>query len=343
MKAQLNVFLGYACNFSCAYCLQEMDAPDAVRRSHPVEPFIARVVPFVRDHGVRRVDYWGGEPLLYWDRIAAIHSAFVEAGIAFEFVRITTNGSLLGPEHVDRLNEWGMHVVVSDHGAFGQPNWDMVRRLRRSSVSFLFTAESPHIWPLFEKLERLEEKYGRSFWPYAHWVRATQGCDPRYRFTPETLERHVEHLWELARLRLAGHRHARIFFDGHLEEWRAGLARAQEPVEPLCHGHDHLSVDLAGNRYACHHGVKTGYRTGNLFEGSGPRDEAERAALDHAWRWVRSEDCRACPIRSWCRGNCHLSQTHEIDCRLSREKHRVFAWLDAQENGPSDRNRIQVP
>ena len=49
---------------------------------------------------------------------------------------------------------------------------------------------------------------------------------------------------------------------------------------------------------------------------------------DHAWRWVRSAECRACPIRSWCRGNCHLSQTHELDCRLSREKHRVFAWLD---------------
>ena len=94
----LNIFLGYACNFSCSYCLQELDAPDAVRRRHSIEPFIERVVPFVREKGIKRIDYWGGEPLLYWREISAIHTAFERAGLAFDFVRITTNGSLLAPD-----------------------------------------------------------------------------------------------------------------------------------------------------------------------------------------------------------------------------------------------------
>jgi len=144
-------------------------------------------------------------------------------------------------------------------------------------------------------------------------------------------------------MRLAGHRHASLFFDGHLDEWRRGLARAADPVEPLCHSASHLSVDLAGNRYACHHSVKRSFRTGHLFDETGPRDQGEQEALDHSWRWVRSAECQACPVRSWCRGNCHLSQTHELDCRLSREKHRVFAWLDQQENGALPRNQIKVP
>ena len=176
----LNIFLGYACNFSCSYCLQELDAPDAVRRRHPIEPFIERVVPFVREKGLRRIDYWGGEPLLYWREISAIHAAFERAGLAFDFVRITTNGSLLAPDFVGPMNDWSFYVVVSDHGEFGHPAWDMVRRLKRSSISFLFTAETPVIWPLFEKLDRLEAEYGRPFWPYAHWVRTTRGCAPRY-------------------------------------------------------------------------------------------------------------------------------------------------------------------
>ena len=74
-----------------------------------------------------------------------------------------------------------------------------------------------------------------------------------------------------------------------------------------------------------------------------PKGSLEKAALDHAWRWMKSAECQACPVRSWCRGNCHLSQTHELDCRLSREKHRVFAWLDEQENGALARNQIKVP
>jgi radical SAM protein with 4Fe4S-binding SPASM domain len=338
----LNIFLGYACNFSCKYCLQEMEAPDAVRRRHPVEPFIERVVPFVQDHGVKRISYWGGEPLLYWDTIKDIHAAFERAGIAFDFVRMSTNGSLLTTDHVGPLNDWNVHVVISDHGRFGQPDWNMVRRLRRSSISFLFSGAAPEIWPFFARLADLERTYDRPFWPYAHWVRATRGCDPQYWFTPATLERHISHLWELAYLRRRGHRHASSLFEGHLDEWRRGLTRAAGPVEPLCHGRDHLSVDLMGNRYACHHSVMGRYRTGHLFDGTGPRDDGERRAVDHAWQFARSTECRACPVRSWCRGNCHLSQTHEIDCRLSREKHQVLAWLDKLENGPLPRNQIEV-
>lgn len=326
----LNIFLGYACNFSCSYCLQEMDAPDAVRKRHPVQPFIEQVVPFVKELGIRRIDYWGGEPFLYWDEIAAIHRAFQKEKLEFDFVRITTNGSLLKPDFVGPLNDWNFYVVVSDHGEFGQPNWDMVRRLRKSSVSFLFTHESQYIWPLFEKLERLEAQFDRPFWPYAHWVRATKGCAPKHYFTHDSLDRHVEHLWELARMRVAGHRHATWFFQGHMDDWRAGMNKTGT-VEPLCHSAGHLSVDLAGNRYACHHSVKRELRTEHLFNRTGPRDASEKAAIDYAWRWVRSAECSSCSLRTWCRGNCHLSQTHEIDCRLSKEKHKVFSWIAEQE------------
>lgn len=326
----LNIFLGYACNFSCSYCLQELDAPDASRKKHPVEPFIESVVPFVKKNGIKRIDYWGGEPFLYWDQIEAIHTAFEKESVEFDFVRITTNGSLLKPEHIKKLNDWRFYVVVSDHGKFGQPNWKLVSQLKKSSISFLFSAEDPYIWPLFEKIEQLEQDYQRTFWPYAHWVRATSGCQPKYYFTQDALDIHVQHLWQLAKLRVMGDRHSTNFFEGHIKEWRAGIAKTG-PIEPLCHGNSHLSVDLLGNRYACHHSVKTTFRTGHLFKDSGPSDLNEKNALDHAWRWVKSSECSSCAIRSWCRGNCHISNTHEIDCRLSKEKHRIFSWIDENE------------
>ena len=337
----LNVFLGYACNFRCGYCLQSPGAATAERRKHDTGRFARRIVPLVRQWGIREIAYWGGEPLLYWRHIVAIHEALLAAGLAFDSVKVVTNGSLLEDRHVEALNRWGAFVVVSQHEAYGEPRWQQVARLERSSLSFLFRHGELYAWDWFDRLDALEQRWGRPFWPYAHWARATDGCDASFYLTHDDLDRHVPHLRELARLRLAGHRHASTVFEGHLRDWRQKLAPGGDAV-PMCHGPHHLSVDLDGNRYGCHHSVRSDLRTGNLFAHEDPTPETA-AALDHVARFVGSAECRACPIRSWCRGNCHLSNTHDVDCRLSKEKHRVLAWLDAQENGPSDRNRIRVP
>ena len=336
----LNIHLGHACNFRCSYCLQSTHADESGARKL-LEPFIERVVPFVRRNDIRRVAYWGGEPLLYWRRIEAIHEAMLRAGLAFDFVKFVTNGSLLTEVHVERLNAWNAHVVVSRHEGAGEPNWKHVARLKRSSVSFLFRHGHLAAWPWFEELEALEDRFGRPFWPYVHWVRATDGCDPSHYLTFEDLDIHVEHLWRLAELGFGGHRHARSALAGHLRDWRETLEPGGE-APPLCHNDRHLSVDLAGNRYTCHHNVRPFARTGELFSGDGPRKESEQKALSLSRRWIDSKACAVCPIRTWCRGNCHLSTTHAVDCRLSKEKHRVLAWLDVQGNGVSARNLIEV-
>jgi len=82
----LNIFLGYACNFRCAYCLQDPKSGDSERRRHPVEDFVDRVVPDVKAKGITEVAYWGGEPLLYWEAIEAIHVALIAADVPLTFV-----------------------------------------------------------------------------------------------------------------------------------------------------------------------------------------------------------------------------------------------------------------
>ena len=336
----LNIHLGHACNFRCSYCLQSTHADESGARKL-LEPFIERVVPFVRRNDIRRVAYWGGEPLLYWRRIEAIHEAMLRAGLAFDFVKFVTNGSLLTEVHVERLNAWNAHVVVSRHEGAGEPNWKHVARLKRSSVSFLFRHGHLVAWPWFEELDALEQRFGRPFWPYVHWVRATEGCDPAHYLTIEDLDVHVAHLWRLAELGLGGHRHARSALAGHLRDWRETMEPGGE-APPLCHNDRHLSVDLAGNRYTCHHNVRSFARTGELFSAIGPRNRDGEKALALSRRWIDSATCAVCPIRTWCRGNCHLSNTHAVDCRLSKQKHRVLAWLDAQENGANARTLIEV-
>ena len=117
----------------------------------------------------------------------------------------------------------------------------------------------------------------------------------------------------------------------------------------MCHNDRHISVDLAGNRYTCHHNVRSKARTGNVFADDSTPNETELKALALSRRWFDSDDggarraCHACPIRTWCRGNCHLSNTHDVDCRRAREKHKLLAGIDARETGPNDRDAIKVP
>jgi len=335
----LNIFLGYACNFRCAYCLQDPKGGDAERRRHPVDDFVHRVVPYVKAKGINEIAYWGGEPLLYWEAIEAIHVALIAAGVPLAFVKLVTNASLLEDRHVEALNRWGAYVVVSRHPLqgrrppFGGPGWEQAARLENSAISFLFTRENLFAWPWFGELDRLEQRFGRPFFPYVHWVRATEGCDPTYYLSHAGLDRHLPHLRELAGLRLDGNRHAHGMFEGHLAKWRKTLGAPSRPPAPLCHADDHVSVDLAGNRYGCHHSVRRSLRTGHLFQ-TEPATPETAAALRHVHRFVDTAECRRCPIDRWCRGNCHLSHTHDVDCRLAKAKHDVFAWIAQREGEP---------
>lgn len=335
----INVFLGYACNFKCGYCLQEPLHAQAKRKRLDPQIFIDRVLPWVIDQKIDEIAYWGGEPFLYWEQIKAIHEAFRRAGHRFRFIKLATNGSLLDEEKVATLNDWGAYVIVSQHGAFGQPNWDMVARLQNSSLSFLFAHGTLVAWPWLNQLELLERRYERPFFGYMHWVRATDGCRPDFYLTHADLDDHVPHLEALARARLHGNRHAYDLWQAHLEDWRRNL-RPGEEAPVMCFGRHQIDVDLEGNRYGCHHTVNEAMRVGTLWRD--PETHAERAAMQRVRRFVDSAACRACPIKTWCRGNCHLSRTHDVDCRLSKEKHRILAWLDREERGPNAQNLITV-
>lgn len=107
------VVLGLACNFDCVYCYE-----GSMKDGRAMTPETAdRLVGFLRQRlgqsGKQklRLDFYGGEPLLYVDRIKAIAGPLkkiVESrGGDFRF-SLVTNGSLLTPETVHQLLPFGL-------------------------------------------------------------------------------------------------------------------------------------------------------------------------------------------------------------------------------------------
>jgi len=105
------LLLTYDCNFDCVYCFQKNFRKKGGVSDYVVRGFINYIRRNSEDKKVR-VTYFGGEPLLQMKRIEEISKEL--EGYSFSIV---TNGSLLTPSVLDRLNSFGLsHVQITLDG-----------------------------------------------------------------------------------------------------------------------------------------------------------------------------------------------------------------------------------
>jgi len=317
----LNVFIGYGCNLKCGYCLQ---APARDREGTPSyknksKEFVKKILPIIKLHNVKSISYWGGEPLLYWRTISEIHEELIKE-VKFEDVKIVSNGTLLTPEIRKTINRWKAFVVLSRHTLYGEPKWEEFSKVFNSTVSFLLHGKTLDPSTFINEIKEIESYTKRKMYVYMHWVRATTGCSPEYYIQLDQLKQHEEYLWQLVKQAEQGCEYSISLWRPHVHQWR--YAKDSEFV-PMCRGSHQIDVDLEGNWYNCHHTVNKRSKIGSSF---GKVDNKE--AYLQAERFVKTTECQTCPIKNWCRGNCHLSNTHEVDCQLSKIKGKILDYLD---------------
>ncbi|MHB8810374.1 MAG: geopeptide radical SAM maturase [Desulfobulbaceae bacterium] len=113
----VSIILGLACNFACQYCYEGDLKADGQAMSATTA---AQTVAFLKERYATRqrqkltLDFYGGEPLLYVERILSIArplKEFVEArGGEFRF-SLVTNGSLLTRATVEQLLPAGLYAA----------------------------------------------------------------------------------------------------------------------------------------------------------------------------------------------------------------------------------------
>lgn len=325
--AKINLFLGHKCNFNCSYCLQSFNEDDYLHQDNiDIDKLVNQLSIEAKERTINKLAYWGGEPLLYFKTIKKVHDKFLENGIQFNQVRVLTNGSLFTEEIVEYFNRMNIHVGISIHSGFGTPNWEMIKKLHRWSVIYLYTGNQPD-YDIHQKVTELETFLGRKVFPYLHWVRATDNCQTEDYFTETSLQKHKDYLYHLANLRLQGDSVAYNLLEPHIKKM---IQKFNQPNFNgcLCINNRILTVDMYGNRFTCHHSpIKENY-IGSLFTGETdlPNTNIEKAK-EVQMQYVNSNECKSCNIRSWCRGNCYMSNTHEIDCKLQKIKFEVFNYI----------------
>jgi uncharacterized protein len=116
----LKIQLGLSCNYACDYCSQKFVERPKETTPKDIENFMAMLdsLQFIESDGLK-VEFWGGEPLVYWKTMKPLAEALMERFSSWQNkpqFSVITNGSILTEEICAWLYAMGFAVSISHDG-----------------------------------------------------------------------------------------------------------------------------------------------------------------------------------------------------------------------------------
>ena len=113
----IKIQLGLKCNYACSYCNQAAQPHDYDGSPKEVDAFFDKFQTWFNlgDGEGKRIEFWGGEPFVYWKTLKPLAEKVRAAYPKAEF-NIITNASLFDKDKVDWLVSLGFQVGISHDG-----------------------------------------------------------------------------------------------------------------------------------------------------------------------------------------------------------------------------------
>lgn len=307
------VVLGMNCNFACRYCFQGGQKNGKSMDDRTADQMVAFIQErFQPGKQKLQLQIYGGEPLLYTNRIISLArqlKPFVEEQGGELSIDLVTNGSLLTPQVVEALNQWGLDgVKVTLDGP--PENHDHFRPFKNGSPSFATIVANLKDIRGKTKI-RLGGNYTsenyRSFPPILDHL-AAQGL------TPDTVELVNFNIV----MQVNGASEGNAYHGGccnvnepwlreatlHVREevFRRGYPIAEPGPQPCAvEVEDAFTVNHDGSLYKCVTWAgNERFRIGDIWQGidSGYRE------THHLGHWKKEAECRECKYLPLCFGGC---------------------------------------
>ena len=319
---EINFMIGSACNWHCSYCLQGKEV--GFDRKVDIDEFIDKFKRYLSDRNITqftRVQYWGGEPLLYLETIKKLHEAFKNYPKTNKD-RIVTNGSLITDEFVDYVTkDNGFFINLSYHdGQLSEEQWQKVLKIENLTITGLLHHKRLTLDEFYAKFRHIWEHYGRC----THWcispIFNTAGVPSDYRITKDDVDTMFEyHKNVVTPLALKD-----VFYSDYLNVFLMLFVEHDDiaPEDNYCYNKKVISVDLRGNSYFCHHDCESDTIAGNIFN----------PLSIHKTLPPQPEKCYNCNLQPLCHGGCMREVDHDLACYMFHRWYEFLVWL--RKNNP---------
>lgn len=314
--ATLKIQLGLRCNYTCSYCNQASEIESAtITKTADADVFLRRLDEWLT--GVpTRVEFWGGEPFLYFAKLKRLVPELKRRFPDAEF-DIVTNGSLIDAEIIAFIERYDILIAVSHDGPaqFRRGPDPFDDPARAHGLRELWRRRGPRGRMTFNVvLSGSNADVGKTRAWFVDKVGdenvalSTEGVVTVYdtgtlkdsgRLTPEQYQALRDSIVEVFRAGNAHHyqnihRRADDFLDS-LCQRRPAAALGQKCGMDR---DDELAVDLSGQVMTCQNtGAKGKHGIGSVFD-------MKNVELDTAWHWSHRECCNYCPVLQLCKGSC---------------------------------------
>lgn len=327
----LKIQLGLTCNYSCSYCSQAHQVADqSVTNLADARKFLANLNWLTA--APERIEFWGGEPLLYWKKIVVLVEALKQRFPRAEML-IITNGSLMTQDKIDFIEKHDINVAVSHDGP-GQhlrgPDpfddlkvssallslWQRRGKLGRMSFNCVLTRDNCSVRDIVDFfVEKVNDpNVAVSVEGVANLY--DDNAEAQHRLTPDegqAMEKIVARdMIDHSSLRSATIRDKMHRFMRSMIQHR--------PIEALSQkcGMDDVSklaVDLDGNVMTCQNtGAKGTHKIGHV----GKMDEIR---LNTSTHFSNRECCNYCPVVHLCAGSCMFLEGELFNASCDNEFH----------------------
>lgn len=319
-----NIILGSACNWHCPYCIQEKGR--LCNQKHDPDRFCDNLLRFIEEKGItdiKRFSYWGGEPMLYLPQLRTLlkHLTNLKTNKPH---RTITNGSLVNSEFIELANHYRMLINVSYHdGQLEDEQWAKCLRIENLNITSLVHHRRTDWEEFHRKWLWLQDRYGRCVNWFVYPMLAVPGVPNEYALTKEDIDRYVGNLYTyLERLEDVFYLKAvSVLF------YAFKMGDVSRNVTNFCFNDENYALDLAGNRYLCHHNCSADAMAGNIFRKEIPIVSSEvRAVMNRS----TSDYCRRCPAFRYCRGGCYRYVGQEAYCYYRRRMLEFLRYAKAQ-------------
>lgn len=321
----LKIQLGLGCNYSCTYCSQGGQT-EAATSSQDAAAFSLDWV----EGRPQKVEFWGGEPLLYWRKLASLVPKVLDRWPGMR-MSLVTNGTLLTADRIDWLYEHGFTLAVSHDGpgqALRGPdpfdNPDQASALRyafhrfgdRASILCVLT---PGNYNLTTLPFWFEERFGFQVRVNVEDVVTDYGGG---HVSPSDMARISAAVREAVSSGLA------LFYPRirwSVQQFLECLAISK----PLMGAHQvcgmdregQIAVDVAGNVLTCQNaGAESGHKIGTV-------KDLLQVRLNTGRSYMTRAHCVECPVVHLCYGSCMFLNGKEFESSCHASYHYNLAIL----------------